>query len=307
MELYNNGEETVVLRVRNFEGVMEQPRSGQLRSKKSNADQAVDQLAGLGRVLYSIAIAGFGVETIIFARSASHALGLRYDVVPVLPWLPTVPGLAYAFGVILVICAVELLFKLSSFRSATLLGGLLFFCAVALDAPKNAADIGNIGLRTIVFQPLAIAALAWLLPGSRSISQWLRQTACYVLAIALIVFGIDHFLALHFIANLIPGWIPWHSFWVAFFGTAFVAAGLSIGLHRFAQWGAISLGLMFAIWVFTLHLPRILGLYAVPGASTNPSEWCSLLIAVALWGGLWAMGHSKTSRARLDTQANAVL
>jgi len=46
---------------------------------------------------------------------------------------------------------------------------------------------------------------------------------------------------------------------------------------------------MFAIWVVTLHLPRVLGLYGIPGAPHNPDEWSSLFIAVALWGGLWAL------------------
>jgi hypothetical protein len=25
-------------------------------------------------------------------------------------------------------------------------------------------------------------------------------------------------------------------------------------------------------WVFTLHFPRVLGLYGIPGAPTNPAE-----------------------------------
>jgi hypothetical protein len=49
------------------------------------------------------------------------------------------------------------------------------------------------------------------------------------------------------------------------------------------RWGAAGIGLMFAIWVFTLHLPRVLGLYAIPGALHNSNEWSSLFIAIALW------------------------
>lgn len=46
---------------------------------------------------------------------------------------------------------------------------------------------------------------------------------------------------------------------------------------------------MFAIWVLTLHLPRVLGLYGIAGAPRNPNEWSSLFIAIALWGGSWAL------------------
>lgn len=42
----------------------------------------------------------------------------------------------------------------------------------------------------------------------------------------MMVFGVDHFPALAPTAGLPPGWIPWHVFWVAFFGVGFAAGGL---------------------------------------------------------------------------------
>jgi hypothetical protein len=48
------------------------------------------------------------------------------------------------------------------------------------------------------------------------------------------------------------------------------------------RWGAICIGLMFGIWVVTLHLPRVLGLHGIPGAPRHPNEWSSLFIAVGL-------------------------
>jgi hypothetical protein len=81
-------------------------------------------------------------------------------------------------------------------------------------------------------------------------------------------------------------------FWIAFFGIGFIAAGLSIGLNLLQHWGAACLGLMYGIWVFTLHLPRVVGLYGIPGAPRNPNEWSSLFIAIALWGGPWALASN---------------
>ena len=46
---------------------------------------------------------------------------------------------------------------------------------------------------------------------------------------------------------------------------------------------------MFALWVITLHIPRTLGFYHIPGAITDPDEWSSLFIAIGLWGGPWAL------------------
>lgn len=254
--------------------------------------RGVDALLGSGRVLFSLAIIALGIETLTCARSVDHSLSSRYDVLPVLPWLPAIPWLAYLFGAIWVACGVALLSKRTLRTAAMVLGVLLFLCALILEVPKNAMNFGNISLRTALFEPLALASLAWLLPGRGATASFLARGSRYLLALALIVFGVDHFLALAFIATLLPGWIPWHVFWVAFFGAAFIAAGLSIGLNFVPRWGAACIGLMFGIWVVTLHLPRVLGLYAIPGAPRNPNEWSSLFIAVALWGGLWALARA---------------
>ncbi|HEX4020343.1 MAG TPA: hypothetical protein VHX63_04290 [Acidobacteriaceae bacterium] len=175
--------------------------------------------------------------------------------------------------------------------AAIALGGLLFLSTFVLEVPRYAAHLSNMSLRTGVFEPLAIAALAWLFPSPGTLPGWLVRGSRYLLALSFIVFGVDHFLALASIGTLIPNWIPWHVFWIAFFGAGFVAAGLSIGLNILQRLGAACIGLMFAIWVFTLHLPRVLGFYG-GGGPHSPDEWSSLFIAVALWGGPWALARN---------------
>ncbi len=245
-------------------------------------------LFNLGRVVFSLAIIGLGVETLVCARYVGYSLGPQYAVIPALPWLPANPWIAYSFGVIWVLCGVGLLFRTTLRMAAMTLSALLFLCALALDVPKNAANVGSISLRTTAFEPLAVASLAWLFAG-HGLTPLLARGSRFVLGLALVVFGIDHFLALGFIATLIPHWIPWRVFWVAFFGVAFIAGGVSVGLNLLQRWGAAGTGLMFAIWVVTLHLPRVFGLYGIPGAPRDPNEWSSLFIAVGLWGGLWAL------------------
>jgi hypothetical protein len=55
---------------------------------------------------------------------------------------------------------------------------------------------------------------------------------------------------------------------------------------------------MFAIWVITLHVPRTLGFYSIPGAITDPNEWSSLFIAIGLWGGPWAVASGLADKTR---------
>jgi hypothetical protein len=175
------------------------------------------------------------------------------------------------------------------------IGGLFFLCTVLLEVPKYAAIPGDMVLRTRVFEPLAIATLACLLPARDAIPPFLERASRYLLALSLIVFGVDHFLALAPIGTLIPNWIPWHVFWIAFFGAGFIAAGTGIGLNILLRWAAAGIGLMFAIWVFTLHMPRtFLGLYG--GHPRDPEECASLSVAIAIWGGSWALAESRKQK-----------
>lgn len=249
-----------------------------------------------GRVIFSLANIAMGVETIACAQSSLSVNG--YIVIPILPFMPPIAGLAYLMGAIWAALGIGLLWNRSMRPSALGLGGMLFTCALLFDLSNYCAHLGNMSLRTQLFETLALAALAWLLPGPNGMPEtpyWLAQTSRWMLALSLVVFSIDHFLALVGIGTLLPAWIPWHVFWVAFFGLVFLAAGVSIVLKRGQRWTLAGLGLMFAIWVFTLHLPRVLGLYGIPGAPRHPAEWSSLFVAIALWGGPWALaGEPKT-------------
>jgi uncharacterized membrane protein len=271
-----------------------------ISTEKTRLNRAADAILSPGRALFSLAIIALGIETLVCARSAiflySQGSNPRFKVIPILPFLPATPWLAYIFGPVLAACGVGLLSKRTVRTAAMALGSLLFLCTLVLEVPKYAAIPGNMSLRTVVFEPLAIGVLAWLLPGMDAIPSLLARASRYLLAVSFIVFGVDHFLALAPIGTLVPNWIPWHVFWIAFFGAGFIAAGLSIGFNFLLRWGAAGIGLMFAIWVFTLHLPRVLGLYGIPGAPHNPAEWSSLYIAIALWGGSWALASNIQGR-----------
>lgn len=245
-------------------------------------------LSRLGRAIFALAIVGLGVETMVCAHMVGHAMGQQFDVVPVLPWVPAIPWVAYLSGGIWVLLGAGLVFPATLRKSALALGTVIFLCTVVLEVPRYAANVASMSYRTGLFEPLALATLAWLSPGAFTPPR-LARAARYLLALSLIVFGVDHFLALAPIGRLLPEWIPWHVSWIAFFGAAFLAAAFSIALDRFRRPAAFCLGLMFAIWVVTLHLPRVLGLYGIAGAPRNPNEWSSLVIAVGFWGGLWAL------------------
>jgi hypothetical protein len=248
-----------------------------------------------GVAIFAFSILAIGVETIVCARTSTDVLGYGYRAIAIIPWLPPIPWLAVTFGAILSACTAGLLFERTVQVAALAVGWVLIVPALVLDVPKYIAHPSNMSLRTGVFEPVAIVCLAWmLLRGGKAAPLYvLVQMSRYGLAVALVVFGVDHFLALVPIGTLLPGWIPWHVFWIALFGAAFIAAGLAIAIGRLQRWAAGGIALMFAIWVVTLHGPRVLGLYGIPGAPQSPAEWESLFIAMALCGGFLTLAFGK--------------
>jgi uncharacterized membrane protein len=75
------------------------------------------------------------------------------------------------------------------------------------------------------------------------------------LAIAMAIFGGDHFMAAPFVAKIVPSWIPGHLFWTYFVGVALIAAALSLAAKIQPRLSAALLGTMIFIFVLTIHIP----------------------------------------------------
>lgn len=264
----------------------------------SIVEQMMNTFLRSGRWIFSLAIFALGVENILSARGSFQSLGANSNSMPVLPFIPAIPWLVYFFGGVWVGCGVNLLDRRRLRLGAYTLGATYIFWTLVHILPKYIALPGDMGLRTVVFEPLALACIALLLPGPTATPKSLSIACRAVIAVAMIVFGVDHFIGIKFIGSLIPGWIPWHEPWVALFGVVFIVGGVAIGIGgSFGRWGWIAIGAMFAVWVITLHLPRVLGLYGIPGAPRSPDEWSSLFIAVGLWGGPWAVASALKDKA----------
>src|SRR6266404_5508712 len=217
-------------------------------------------LGRFGRLLFSLAIIGIGAETLICSYVSSHSLGPHYKVVPVIPWLPAIPSLVYPVGAILILCGASLFFQRNVVVSSITLGVLMLLCGLAFDVPRR-PNLMSAEWRTNVLEPIAIASLAWLAPGLGGIPRWLHRASRYLLAFALAVFGIAHFQVLTFIASLVPGCIPWPWFWTVFFGVAFISAGVSFATGFLQRSAALGVGLMFALFTVTIHLPPVLNFF----------------------------------------------
>jgi uncharacterized membrane protein len=75
------------------------------------------------------------------------------------------------------------------------------------------------------------------------------------IAASLAAFAGEHFTAARSIAQLVPKWMPAHVPIAYFVGVAHLAAALSFFARRCVRWAAISLAIMFALFVLLMDLP----------------------------------------------------
>lgn len=77
-------------------------------------------------------------------------------------------------------------------------------------------------------------------------------------AVAMAVFGADHFTALRFVAAGVPSWIPWHMFWAIFVGIALTAGALSLAANTLTRLSAACFSIMIFLFVLLIHAHNLI-------------------------------------------------
>jgi uncharacterized membrane protein len=268
-----------------------------------------------GRFIFAAAIAAFGILAL------GHAVAPGFPLLSA-PWPatglppksvnPTMPGgLAGAIflGVLLLALALGIKVDRWTQRAALALAVVAVLTAAIVWLPRALAALSKPIIFGPAFELLAMAGtglvLAGALPGDRNPGsgrapgpETLQRSGRLLFAASLVVFGALHFIYAAPFAKLIPAWIPFHLFWIYFFGVALVAAAVSLVTGIAARLAATLCGLMLFLWVMTLHLPRCLG------QLDNGDEWTSMLVAVAVGGSAWIMAATTptTSAPRPATE-----
>jgi uncharacterized membrane protein len=91
---------------------------------------------------------------------------------------------------------------------------------------------------------------------SATVADALIDFAPVLVAASIAVFSMEHFFDASDIAELVPAWVPFHLFWAYAVGAALVAVALSFVIRRGMRWSALLLTILFALIVFTIHVPN---------------------------------------------------
>lgn len=86
----------------------------------------------------------------------------------------------------------------------------------------------------------------------------ISRVAIYLLAIVMIIFGMEHFVRPYTLLVKVPDFLPGGIGWVYAAGAAFILAAISFVTNILVRTAAYLLSVLLLVFVFTIHLPSFL-------------------------------------------------
>lgn len=239
------------------------------------------RLTSFGHAVFAIALAGFGVLSLV-----SGDFTYIWQGVP--SWVPARTVLAYASGALLLGCGVGLLWPRARARASLVLTFYGLASMLLLHVPRIASKPQVEALWFGLGEIATIVAGAWILhAGERG-----TRLARLLFGVALLPFGLSHFVYLQLTAKLVPSWLPGHLGWAYLTGAGHFAAGLAILFGILPRLAATLEGVMVSTFVLTVHVPAVL---RAPG---DRDQWSELFVACVIGGAAFLVAHTYRVSAR---------
>ncbi len=244
------------------------------------------RIASVGHAFFAATFVALGILGLI-----------KGDFTPV--WAPvpqTVPArevLVYLSAFVSLASGLGLLWKRTAALAARLLLAalllwILFFRLPAIfHAPAKLDPWFGLG-ETAVIVAAAKVLCAWFGTKQHLVftGDWGLRLARIPYGLAMIPFGVGHFIYLKETAGLVPKWLPWHLGWAYFFGFTFLAAGVAVLIRVCARLAATLAAFQIGLFTVLVWVP------IVTAGSKNAFVWSETILSVALTAGAWVVADS---------------
>ena len=246
-------------------------------------------IKSVGHALFALSFIGLGIMGLI-----------KGDFTPV--WAPVPKGMpmhqgvAYLCALISLVCGIGLLWHRAAPLAARVLLASLLLWLLLLRVPYLLIEPG-VGTFWSCSSTAAMVAGAWVLYTWFALA-WDRQhlgfaagetglrIARVLYGLALIPFGVAHFIYLQATVVLVLVWLPDHVAWAYFTGAALVAAGVAILMGVCARLAAALSALEFALFTLLVWAPR------VAAGSLSAFQWGEAVVSCALTAAAWVVADS---------------
>jgi uncharacterized membrane protein len=212
---------------------------------------------------------------------------------PVPESIPARLALAYLCSIICLATGLGLFWRRTAVLVARILFVYLLLWLLLLRLPWMLVAFG-VGTWWSASSTAVMTASAWVLYSSLSNNRSGFVTgdkglsiARVLFGLALIPFGLAHFLYLDATAPLVPGWMLWPVFWSYFTGGAFIAGGLAVITGVYARLAAALVTLQFGLLTLLVWVVMI-----IEGRPLSAFQWGEFVVSIILTACAWVVADS---------------